>query len=58
MFVSRSVGKRKSKGGGRSRKIALIEATNPNWDDLAERWFPAFPSLQQIPHAQGSSGSE
>ena len=28
------------KGWRRARKIELIEATNPNWEDLASRWFP------------------
>ncbi len=27
------------KGWMRKRKIALIEANNPNWDDLSEGWF-------------------
>jgi putative endonuclease len=30
---------RQLKGWTRARKIALIEATNPAWDDLAEHWF-------------------
>ena len=28
------------KGWRRARKIALIEASNPDWRDLAERWVP------------------
>ena len=27
------------KGWLRRRKIALIEAVNPQWSDLSERWF-------------------
>ena len=27
------------KGWRRSKKIALIEATNPTWEDLSERWI-------------------
>jgi len=27
------------KGWLRNKKIALIESMNPEWDDLAERWF-------------------
>ncbi len=27
------------KAGSRSKKIVLIEAENPNWDDLAVNWF-------------------
>jgi putative endonuclease len=47
-----AIGREKEiKGWGRRKKIALIEATNPNWDDLAEAWFPTFPSLQEVPHA-------
>ena len=28
------------KGWRRDRKIELIETANPNWEDLAARWFP------------------
>ncbi len=27
------------KGWLRARKVALIEASNPEWDDLAESWY-------------------
>jgi putative endonuclease len=27
------------KGWGRAKRIALIEASNPTWDDLAAEWF-------------------
>jgi putative endonuclease len=27
------------KGWRRSKKIALIEATNPTWEDLGAKWF-------------------
>ena len=27
------------KGRNRARKIALIETANPDWDDLAAKWF-------------------
>jgi putative endonuclease len=37
------------KGWRREKKVALIEATNPNWDDLAEEWFPGYASLKQVP---------
>jgi putative endonuclease len=29
------------KGWLRAKKVALIEESNPTWDDLAARWFPA-----------------
>jgi putative endonuclease len=32
-------GEKKIKGWRRSRKIELIEATNPEWKDLALDWF-------------------
>jgi putative endonuclease len=28
------------KGWVRARKVTLIEARNPIWDDLAANWFP------------------
>jgi putative endonuclease len=48
--VCSAIGREKEiKGWGRRKKVALIEETNPNWDDLAQEWFPAYPSLKQIP---------
>jgi putative endonuclease len=38
------------KGWRREKKVALIDSTNPNWDDLAEEWFPRYASLKQVPH--------
>jgi putative endonuclease len=34
----------------REKKVALIEARNPTWSDLAGAWFEAYPSKKQIPH--------
>lgn len=36
------------KGWVRSKKIALVESVNPEWEDLSEAWFPAEqdPSLR------------
>jgi putative endonuclease len=31
------------KGWTRAKKITLIEAANPNWEDLAADWFKASP---------------
>jgi putative endonuclease len=37
--VRQAIGAEKQiKGWVRSKKIALIEAENPQWDDLAEEW--------------------
>ena len=33
------VRERQIKGWRRSKKIALIESLNPEWDDLSEAWF-------------------
>jgi putative endonuclease len=27
----------------RAKKIALVEARNPTWEDLAEEWFAPYP---------------
>ncbi len=32
-------GEKLIKDWNRSKKIALIESVNPNWDDLSEGWF-------------------
>ncbi len=38
------------KGWLRKRKIALIEGVNPQWRDLAERWYDAYkPNVGTIP---------
>ncbi len=29
------------KGWSRARKNALVESTNPKWQDLAATWYPA-----------------
>lgn len=39
-------GEKKIKGWLRSKKIALIESCNPNWDDLSERWYRQDSSLR------------
>ena len=37
--VHKAIGREKQlKGWRRSKKIALIEAANPRWEDLAETW--------------------
>ena len=37
--VLKAIGREKQlKGWRRSKKIALIESTNPRWEDLAEKW--------------------
>jgi putative endonuclease len=37
------------KGWLRARKIALIESTNPRWQDLSRRWFDQNESLRADP---------
>jgi putative endonuclease len=45
------------KGWRRSKKIALIEAMNPHWHDLAARWYdvykPPIQSSQSTPDPSG-----
>lgn len=37
--VHKAIGREKQlKGWRREKKVALIEATNPRWADLAEKW--------------------
>jgi putative endonuclease len=39
--VQKAIGREKQlKGWRRSKKVALIEAINPQWLDLAREWFP------------------
>jgi putative endonuclease len=35
----------------REKRVALIEAENPTWSDLAEEWFAKYPTQKQIPPA-------
>ena len=48
------------KGWRRSKKLALIESANPEWDDLSENWFTGQrdPSLRPpaCGQAQGDKG--
>ena len=44
------------KGWRRSKKIRLIEAANPQWHDLAERWSDVYKpddnlTAREIPHS-------
>ena len=32
-------GEKRLKGWRRSKKIAIIERDNPNWEDLSQRWY-------------------
>ena len=34
------------KSRGRNKKIALIEAINPTWEDLSDEWYKADSSLR------------
>jgi putative endonuclease len=48
------------KGWRRSKKIKLIESTNPRWNDLAERWGDVYkPDLaggpREIPRPAGEN---
>jgi putative endonuclease len=44
------------KGWRRSRKVALIEAGNPTWADLAESWAAGRCNREQIPRLKPGSG--
>lgn len=44
------------KGWRRSRKVALIEAGNPTWADLAEGWWAGKFEREQIPRLKAGSG--
>lgn len=47
--IRRAISREKElKGWLRNRKVALIQATNPDWNDLAAKWFerPLDPSLR------------
>ena len=39
MFEQHLNGRKRSKAGGREKKITLIESTNTRWKDLAQDWY-------------------
>ena len=49
-------GEKRLKGWLRSKKIALIESHNPNWEDLSQRWYEA--EKPSSPHGDSSLRSE
>ena len=45
---SKAIGREKQlKGWRREKKIALIEKTNPTWQDLSQGWYDLDPSLER-----------
>ena len=44
------------KGWNRAKKVALIEARNPTWEDLAEKFFAQYPRKTD-PSPAKSAGS-
>src|SRR5262245_22086223 len=42
-------GEKKIKRWRRSKKVALIETSNPGWDDLAAAWFDSHPIGRRDP---------
>ena len=52
-YVQKAIAREKElKGWRRSRKIALIEAVNPTWEDLAAEWYLRHqfePEQKQVP---------
>jgi putative endonuclease len=48
--VHKAIGREKQiKRWRRSKKIALIEAVNPNWHDLSDGWYePAKPTAKAL----------
>jgi len=45
---SNAIGREKQlKGWRREKKIALIEKTNPTWQDLSQGWYDLDPSLER-----------
>ena len=40
----------------REKKVALIVASNPTWDDLAADWLPAIVSEEADPSSRRASG--
>jgi len=43
------------KGWNRAKKVSLIEASNPAWEDLAEKFFPKYPRKADPSAAKGAA---
>ena len=42
------------KGWNRAKKVALIEARNPTWEDLADKYFAQYPRKADPSPAKGA----
>ncbi len=42
----------------REKKVALIESFNPEWDDLADSWYPATGDSSRSLSSSEAKGSE
>lgn len=42
------------KGWIRARKVTLVEAANPTWEDLSESWYPGVFVGQRVPKTDPS----
>ena len=49
-----NVREKQIKGWDRKKKVARIEATNPNWDDLASGWYDTADSSRSLARAARS----
>jgi putative endonuclease len=56
-YVRSAIAREKEiKGRRRSKKVALIESTNPTWADLSEEWASPEARKDQIPHPKAGFG--
>ncbi len=42
------------KGWSRDKKIALVESTNPTWEDLSQAWYPHLTATRESRQADPS----
>jgi putative endonuclease len=58
-YVGNAIAREKEiKGWLRKKKIALIEAANPTWEDLAEDWYDGEKRVLRLPSShERDSGS-
>ncbi len=56
-YVRSAIAREKQvKAWRRSRKVSLIEAKNPTWADLSEKWKPSSTKQEQIPRPNNGLG--
>ncbi len=57
-YVGNAINREKEiKGGDRAGRVALIESTNPTWEDLSQEWARPIELLSALPRQRKADAS-